>query len=127
MAKTDFGILRYIHFLALAYVFWVLAGDGGKNLDFKGIVGTTFVKVVHKVGQQSLATFMAGIVFSRFAGFVLDIFGKSWPKMILVNLAGMAAMVAVAYLVSWLKKTPWKPAKTNTAHEAVRAERITGI
>jgi len=109
MAKTDFGILRYVHFLALAYVFWVLAGSGGRNLDFKGVIGSTFVKVVHKVGQQSLATFMAGIVFSRFCGFLLDIFGKSWPKMILVNLAGMAAMVAVAYLVSWIKKTPWKP------------------
>ncbi|MGI9350277.1 MAG: OpgC domain-containing protein, partial [Rhizobiaceae bacterium] len=107
--------------------FWVLAGEGGKNLNFKGKTGTTFVKVVHKVGQQSLATFMAGIVFSRFAGFVLDIFGKSWPKMILVNLIGMVAMVAVAYLVSWLKKTPWKPSPSSPANSPVPAERITGI
>ena len=125
MEKVNFGILRYAHFLALAYVFWVLAGDGGKRLDFQNFIGRIFVKVVHKVGQQSLATFMAGIVFSRFAGFLLDTFGKSWPKMILINLAGMAAMVAVAYLVSWIKKTPWRI--SSKPMEVKEPARVTGI
>jgi len=108
MAKTDFGILRYLHFLALAYVFWLLAGEGGRRLDFQSSLGQLLVRIVHKVGQQSLATFLAGIVLSRFFGFILDIIGSSWPNMILVNLVGMAMMVAVAYLVGWIKKSPWK-------------------
>ena len=123
-AKTDFGLFRYIHFLALAYLFWILAGEHGKNLNFKGRLGQIFVKVVHKVGQQSLATFMSGLVFGRFVGFMFDIFGKTWMTMFAFNLAGMAAMVAVAYLVGWIKKTPWKttstmsvPASDNVATE----------
>ena len=108
MEKSDVGILRYMHFLFLAYVFWALAGEGGKRLDFKNFVGRYFVKVVHKVGQQSLAVFLTSIVLSRFCGFIIDIIGKSWPKMILVNGSGFLVLIAVAYLVSWIKKTPWK-------------------
>ncbi|MBO6816290.1 MAG: OpgC domain-containing protein [Rhizobiaceae bacterium] len=138
--KSDFGIFRYIHFLCLAYLFWILAGENGRNLEFRGSVGRRLVKVVHKVGQQSLATFMGGLVIGRFCGFVLDvinsdlgshIFGQdtllawwfNWIPMTLVNLAGMAGMVAIAYLVAWLKKTPWKP-KTATTAEPVRATAI---
>ncbi len=109
--KSDVGILRFMHFLFLAYVFWALAGEGGKNLDFKNIIGRNFVKVVHKVGQQSLAIFLTSIVLSRFCGFIIDIIGKSWPKMILVNGMGIAILIGVAYFVAWIKKSPWKQAK----------------
>ncbi len=111
MEKSDVGILRYMHFLFLAYVFWALAGEGGKRLDFKNFIGRYFVKVVHKVGQQSLAVFLTSIVLSRFCGFIIDIIGKSWPKMIMVNGAGIIILIAVAYFVSWIKKTPWKQAQ----------------
>ena len=151
--KTDFGILRYIHFLSLAYLFWIMAGEGGKNLQFANRIGKWFVKIVHKVGQQSLATFMGGLVIGRFCGFVLDTIGRNqggmmfgsgtdaawwfnWLPMTLVNLAGMAGMVGIAYLVSWIKKTPWKPApapkqmpKTELIGDTkqVLSDRITGI
>ena len=126
--KPDVGILRYIHFLCLAYLFWILAGENGKNLQFKSSIGQWFVRVIHKVGQQSLATFMGGLVIGRFCGFVLDtinrnqgaeLFGRgadlawwwNWVPMTLINLAGMAGMVGIAYLVSWLKKQPWRVKK----------------
>jgi len=136
MAKTDFGIGRYIHFLALAYVFWVLAGEGGKNLDFKGFIGKWFVKLVHKVGQQSLAVFLTSIVLARFCGFTLDIIGKSWGKMILVNGVGLLILIGVAYLVGWIKTNPWKPKPARATEPAtvlmdgekrVLNERATGI
>ncbi|MEM7291492.1 MAG: OpgC domain-containing protein, partial [Pseudomonadota bacterium] len=152
-AKSDFGILRYIHFLCLAYLFWIMAGEGGKNLRFKSRVGQWFVRVVHKVGQQSLATFMGGLVIGRFCGFVLDtinrnqgaeLFGRgsdlawwyNWIPMTLINLAGMAGMVGIAYLVAWIKKTPWKPKpakaidqQSKPIHDSNPAmpERTTGI
>ncbi|MEM7215288.1 MAG: OpgC domain-containing protein [Pseudomonadota bacterium] len=127
MEKTDVGIFRYLHFLFLAYVFWSLAGEGGKNLDFQGVIGKNFVKVVHKVGQQSLAVFLASIVLSRFCGFILDIIGKSWTKMFLVNGAGLLVLIGVAYLVAWLKKTPWKPKANPPGSQPVSAARVTGI
>lgn len=111
MEKSDVGILRYMHFLFLAYVFWALAGEGGKNLDFQNAIGRYFVKVVHKVGQQSLAVFLTSIVLSRFCGFIIDIIGKSWPKMFLVNGGGILVLILVAYFVGWIKKSPWKQAK----------------
>lgn len=111
MEKSDVGILRFMHFLFLAYVFWALAGEGGKNLDFKNLVGRNFVKVVHKVGQQSLAIFLTSIVLSRLCGFIIDIIGKSWTKMFLVNGTGIAILIGVAYFVAWIKKSPWKQPK----------------
>ena len=55
--KSDFGILRYVHFLALAYLVWVLAGDKGSNLMALGAgrlaqVWTICLAVILKVGQQ---------------------------------------------------------------------------
>lgn len=142
--KSDFGILRYLHFLALAYLFWIMAGEGGKNLQFTSKIGQWFVKIVHKVGQQSLATFMGGLVLGRFCGFVLDtinrnmgseIFGAgtdlswwfNWIPMTLVNLAGMAGMVGIAYLVSWIKKNPWKPKQSDNSQTAPPPQRATGL
>lgn len=126
-AKTDFALGRYLHFLALAYVFWVLAGEGGKRLDFKSTIGKWFVKVVHKVGQQSLAVFLTSIVISRFCGFIIDIIGKSWSKMILVNGFGFLVLIGVAYLVGWIKTNPWKPKPAKVTETTPAAARATGI
>ena len=92
-AKTDFGIFRYVHFLALAYLFWILAGDEGRNLDFEGRFGKTAVKVIHKGGQQSLATFMGGLVLGQFCGFLLDVINRDNGTLIFGSGADMALMV----------------------------------
>lgn len=34
--KSDFGLFRYLHFLGLAYLSWVIAGDRGANLLARG-------------------------------------------------------------------------------------------
>jgi hypothetical protein len=54
-------------------------------------------------------------VLSRFCGFIIDIIGKSWPKMILVNGTGIVILILVAYGVAWIKKSPWKQAKQTRA------------
>ncbi|MEO0328642.1 MAG: OpgC domain-containing protein [Pseudomonadota bacterium] len=142
--KSDFGLFRYLHFLALAYIFWRLAGENGRNLNFQGRFGQWFVKIVHKVGQQSLATFMGGLVLARFCGFTMDVIGRNqgavifgensdlawwfnWIPMTLVNLLGMAGMVAIAFLVGWIKKTPWKPKRDAVSASPAEPVRATGI
>lgn len=114
--KSDFGILRYVHFLALAYLCWAAAGEGGNRLR---AVGNGFIthawgvvlKMILKVGQQSLAVFVFSMVFARFSGFVMDQIGRNTWNMTLANLVGFGALIAVAYTVAWFKSHPWRGAK----------------
>ena len=105
--KTDFGVLRYVHFLATAYLAWVAVGPMGRRITDWGPL-TWVVDVIRKVGQQSLAVFLSSMFLAQFAGFVLDWIGRSHATMALVNLSGFAAIIAVAYGVSWFKGQPWK-------------------
>lgn len=111
--KSDFGVLRYAHFLALAYLCWVAAGDGGKHLIARGKglaarVWDTVLAMILKVGQQSLAVFVFSMFFARLSGFVMDQVGRSTLGMTLANFVGFAALIAVAYGVSWFKSQPWR-------------------
>ncbi len=119
ITKTDFGILRYIHFLALAYLAWVAVGPLGSRLQ----IGTWWPKVVaviRKVGQQSLAVFLTSMVIARFMGVAFDVWGKSMLVVLAVNLTGFAILIATAYTVAWFKGTPWKgdPAPRKQAEPA---------
>ncbi len=112
--KTNFGVLRYVHFLALAYVAWVCVGENGDYLRGGGLWGG-FVSVVQKVGQQSLAVFLSSLVIAQSVAIVRDMasgrgsfFGEA-----LANIGGFAALIAVAYGVGWFKSQPWrKPASS---------------
>lgn len=113
--KTSFGILRYVHFLALAYVAWVLAGPNGRRLvpqdgGFGGVgrLWRGLVTVILKVGQQSLAVFIASMFLARLLGALLDQVGRTPLSMLWVNLLGALLIVGVAYLAAWYKSHPWK-------------------
>ncbi|WP_299561540.1 OpgC domain-containing protein [uncultured Sulfitobacter sp.] len=111
--KTDFGVLRYVHFLALGYIAWVIAGDKGDNLLARGgsmpaRVWDRVVRIILKVGQQSLAVFVASMFLARVMGFVMDLTGRSTATVVLVNLGGALVLVAVAYGAGWFKSQPWK-------------------
>lgn len=111
--KSDFGILRYLHFLSLAYIAWVLAGDRGDNLLPRGDgsvarVWDRVLKMILKVGQQSLAVFVVSMFLARFLGFVMDILGRDWGITIAVNLAGCMVLILMAYGAGWFKSQPWR-------------------
>ncbi len=106
--KSHFGILRYVHFLCLAYLAYSLAGEAGSRLS------GPFVNVCRKVGQQALGVFMAGLVLSQLGGVTLNLIGRDVFTVALVNLTGCAILVAVAYTVAWYKKAPWQNAKPVT-------------
>ncbi|MBU2532667.1 MAG: OpgC domain-containing protein [Alphaproteobacteria bacterium] len=111
--KTHVGVFRFLHFLALAYLSFIAVGEAGHRL--KGPV----VRVVCKVGQQSLGIFLLTLVLSFTASALLNVLGRSFLMVALVNLGGMAIMVAVAYLNAWYKSVPWKaPPKGSRADQA---------
>jgi hypothetical protein len=99
--KGKLGILRYIHFLALAYLAYVAVGEGGRHL--KGPV----VQVVAKVGQQSLGIFMAGIVLAFIMGPFMNAFGRNVLTVTIANVGGFAILITIAYTVAWYKSAPW--------------------
>ncbi|MDF3415758.1 OpgC domain-containing protein [Sulfitobacter sp. M57] len=111
--KSDFGILRFVHFLSLAYIFWVLAGDKGNNLLASGRgafarIWAVTLKIILKVGQQSLAVFITSMFTARLMGFMLDVTGRSIAMTLLVNLFGFAVLIAAAYGAGWFKSQPWR-------------------
>ena len=121
-SKTYFGLFRYLHFLALAYIVWGLAGENGHRLPSSGI-GGRIVTVVRRVGQQSLAVFIASLLIARLLGVVLseanppDINPSDGPLWITigVNLTGFALIIGVAYLARWFRNPPWsRPAALKT-------------
>lgn len=106
--KTHFGLLRLVHFLALAVLAMQLAGPGGRRLHGPAVA------VVSKVGQQTLAVFVTGMVVAQLLGMALDHTGRSGLAVAAANIAGFAALVAVAYAVAWFKGgTGPDPARQN--------------
>lgn len=112
-AKTDFGLFRYLHFLALAYLAWVAVGARGARIlpegDSLGArVWTVLLTAILKVGQQSLAIFVFSMWYARIQGVILDQIGRNAGTWALVNLSGIALLVAVAFAVGWIKSHPWR-------------------
>ncbi|RJE81934.1 OpgC family protein [Paracoccus onubensis] len=107
ITKTDFGILRYVHFLSLAYLAWIAAGPNGSRLH-GGAAWTAIVGVIRKVGQQSLAVFMTSMLLARLLGVLFDEFGRGPFIAVSVNLTGAVIITGVAYFVSYIKRQPWR-------------------
>ena len=109
MSKSDFAILRYVHFLMLAYLCWALAGEGGRRLTAgAGALRRAAVAVVTKVGQQSLAVFVTSMLLARLFGLALDVAGRDAATTTAANLSGWALLVLTAYAVAWFKAAPWR-------------------
>jgi len=118
--KTEFGLFRYIHFLALAYLAWAAAGEHGRHLLGHGKLWGGFVRVVQKVGQQSLPVFLASLVIAQAAGILRDmVWGRGeWTIQALSNIGGFLALIAVAYVAAWFKGEPWRKPPAKTGYQA---------
>lgn len=99
--KTRFGILRYVHFLALAYLAYASVGSGQW---LEGVV----VDLVRRVGQQSLAVFLASLFLAQLLGMMLDRLDHDAPMVALANLLGVLLLVVVAQAAHWFKTPPWR-------------------
>ena len=118
-SKTEFGLFRYLHMLALGYLAWVAVGEGGSNLKIGQAWSWVVNNIIMKVGQQSLAVFVFSMLLARFLGVWLDetstldgddLVRDPWINAF-INMVGFALLVACAYTAAWFKSTPWKPRK----------------
>ncbi len=99
--KTDLHPARYLHFLCLAYLAMCLFWGRERLLQ-----GRPVAPIV-KIGQQALPTFITSIVLSWTGGIVLDQVGRAPWSYVVVNAAGLAGLLVVAYSVAWYKSAPW--------------------
>ncbi|MFM2390513.1 MAG: hypothetical protein RLZZ437_2068 [Pseudomonadota bacterium] len=104
--KTHFGILRFVHFLSIAYLAWIAVGTNGARLMAPAVA--TPVRVISRVGQQSLAIFMVSMVLARLLGVLLDVIGRGFVATAFVNLLGILILIGVAYGVRYFKSEPWR-------------------
>ena len=117
ITKTDFGILRYVHFLATAYLAWVLVGPKGRWIMPPAGTGPVarswrmVLAAISTVGQQSLAIFITSMFLARLLGVAFDQLGRTHFTMAAVNGAGIALIIATAYGVAWFKSQPWRNKK----------------
>jgi len=110
--KTSYDPLRFAHFLATAYLAFAAAGPLGVRLT-----GPVFA-LLRRVGQQTLAVFLASIPLSQAGGMALDLIGHGPAQTALVNLAGLSALVAVAFATAWFKSSPWRMRAPAPAHSS---------
>jgi hypothetical protein len=102
IAKSEQGPLRTLHFLATAYLAYVIAGPRGSHLQGR------MVEIMRRIGQQTLAVFLAGLVVAQALGVALDLTGRTFVPAAVANIAGFVLLYAVALIVSHGKSSPWK-------------------
>ncbi|GAB5432090.1 MAG: OpgC domain-containing protein [Epibacterium sp.] len=111
--KTDFGLLRYLHFLSLAYLAWLVAGENGQNLVARGSslaarFWAQILTLITKVGQQSLAVFVFSMALARFIGAALDQTERGILVTALANITGFTLIIGCAFAAGWFKSQPWR-------------------
>ncbi len=96
--KTEMDIWRVLHFLAQAWLVALLVRPEARFLTWR---------IFHPLllcGRHSLHVFCAGIFLSFAAHFVLSEIDPGIATQFAVSLAGMAAMIGIAWLITWYKR-----------------------
>lgn len=106
--KDHLGLVRYLHFLAVAYLANNLVRRQQRWLQ-TAVAGT-----IIGMGRQSLPIFILGACLSFVGGALLDGTGASLLDSAWVNIAGLGLMTLSAQLLNWLDQKPWKSAVRRT-------------
>jgi len=121
ISKSQFGVLRYVHFLATAYLAWVAVGPMGSRLKNWGSAQFV-VNTIRRVGQQSLAVFVSSLVIAQIVGMGFRVMGTHWVNVTIGNILGFLALIGIAHAVAWFKSHPWRqPAPTASPNPAMRS------
>jgi hypothetical protein len=96
--KSNFGIARLLHFLAVAYLVVRLVPENAAILNWP------LAHPIIRCGQHSLYIFCVSISLSFVAHFVLVQFGRGIMMQTAVIVGGLLLMSALAYLLHWLDR-----------------------
>jgi hypothetical protein len=119
--KTRFGILRYAHFLAVAYLAMAVVGPHGSR------IGGAAADTIRRVGQQSLAVFIGGEFVAQCLGILLDRMGRGELEILVANVVGAACLIAIAAVARWFKSGPWKkPPAMRDVRDTTALARLAG-
>ena len=95
--KTNLDLLRYLHFLAMAYVTVHFVRADSRFLHWR---------VFHPLvvcGQHSLQVFCVGTFLSFLGHWILVQINSSLPMQVLVSVTGIALMSLLGYVLAWYK------------------------
>lgn len=95
--KTNIDILRFMHFLAVAWLVRVLIPVDAPFLKWR------VFHPLRRCGEQSLLIFCIGTFLALSAQIVVSYFEESLLSQIVVSVAGILIMCAAAYVAAWFK------------------------
>jgi hypothetical protein len=102
--KTHLGILRWLHFLALAFLINRLFERNAHWLQM------VLPRWIATLGRHALPMFASSTCLSYFGGMVLDWTGRAAFATAGVNLAGLCVLLLAAQVWAWLESKPWRTA-----------------
>jgi OpgC protein. len=95
--KTNLDILRFVHFLALAWIVRLLVRPNARFLKWY------IFQPIRRCGEHSLPIFCVGTFLAVTASIVVARYEDSIVSQISVSLAGLVIMSLFAYVASWFK------------------------
>jgi hypothetical protein len=95
--KTNLDILRFVHFVALAWLIRSLVRPNARFLKWR------IFEPIRRCGEHSLQIFCLGTFLAVTAQIVLTRYEDSIVSQLLVSFAGLLIMSLVAYAAHWLK------------------------
>ena len=111
-SERTLGLLRLSHFLALAYLAWIAAGDAGGNLPKVGWSGRV-VAAIRRIGAHSIGLLALSLAIAPVLGVLLVEASDSAGPLLAAALAnglGVGALLAAASIAQFYKTPPWKSA-----------------
>lgn len=95
--KTNIDILRFLHFLALAWIVRLLVPINAPALKWR------IWQPLRRCGEASLLIFCIGTFLALSGQVVVSHYEDSILSQIVVSVAGIAIMCAAAYIAAWFK------------------------
>ena len=95
--KTNVDILRFMHFLALAWLVRLAVPADARFLKWPVFVP------MRRCGEQSLLIFCLGTFLALSGQVIVSHFEESLLSQVLVSVGGILIMCAAAYSAAWFK------------------------
>ena len=95
--KTNLDILRFVHFLALAWMVRLAVRPNARFLKWH------IFQPIRRCGEHSLQIFCLGTFLAVTAQIIVARYEESIVSQLLVSLAGLVIMSLFAYTASWFK------------------------